>query len=61
MNARTPNRTATIIPFPRRDAKSPARAGSAPDGATPRAFPRMDFGAGWYHQAAMDADKGPKR
>jgi hypothetical protein len=55
--------SAKIIPFPRRiGSKSVGLRqddASAPDSRAPP-MPAVDFGSGWYHQAAIDAERPRK-
>jgi Protein of unknown function (DUF2735) len=54
-NSRPP--TAKIYQFPRSSsanrARSAQRIAAAPD---PQSFPSVEFGSGWYHEAAVQAD-----
>jgi hypothetical protein len=55
--------TAKIYQFPRRVTARSANPGAstgpmlAPSGANE---PRVDFGSGWYHEAAIEAERGRK-
>jgi hypothetical protein len=52
--------TATIYQFPAKTRAAAGRQGygEASVGALPGAFlPRMDFGSGWYHDAAIAEDR----
>ena len=51
--------SAKIYQFPLRISASPGGSGrqikSAPD-RRPRPLPAVEFGSGWYHEAAIDAE-----
>ncbi len=52
--------SAKIYPFPRRPL---ARAGTAGQPASPERAPqapRVEFGEGWYHEAAIQAERPRK-
>jgi hypothetical protein len=58
MDANSPPPTAKIYPFPRKPAASPGGPGQQILSATDRrrALPSVEFGSGWYHEAAIQAD-----
>jgi len=56
--------SAKIIPFPRRIGANSAglRQDHAPvPDFRPQPMPAVEFGSGWYHQAAIDAEPPRKR
>ena len=62
MDQNSSQTTAKIFQFPTRTAPNIGRAvgGKAvADHAAPP-FPRVEFGSGWYHEAAILADKATK-
>jgi hypothetical protein len=60
-NSRPP--TAKIIPFPRKPSAPPGGAGRDTSPAVDhrqRPVPAVEFGSGWYHEAAIQEDGGRK-
>lgn len=57
-----PQTTARIYQFPtRRSGEVPhAARGSGADRAAP-AYPAVEFGSGWYHQAAIAESEKPRK
>jgi len=59
MNAASPPPSAKIYQFPRKTSASPGGSrrelGAARDDRL-RVVPSVEFGSGWYHEAAVQAD-----
>ena len=56
-NQRPP--TAKICQFPLKDLRVPGRPGRVAASVTelrPQTFPAVEFGSGWYHDAAIQAE-----
>jgi len=51
--------SAKIYQFPRRPLSRTTTANQAPQGGAPPA-PRVEFGGGWYHEAAIQAESQRK-
>jgi Protein of unknown function (DUF2735) len=60
MNMNSPPTTAKIYQFPRRAAVAASREIKPAMDHRMRAVPTVDFGSGWYHEAAIQADRARK-
>jgi hypothetical protein len=57
MSKTSPPASARIYQFPARGSARPGRAPLSPSTTDPRRdLPAVEFGSGWYHEAAVQAD-----